>query len=295
VSAGLADPYHSRVSGAWSVGERVDPVVWGEAPGPLSEAELAEYAARGFLVKPALFSAQEVAAVLAEAERLARGLDRSRDDVISEPGSDAVRSVFRVHRGEGPLGRLTRDPRLAEVARQILGSPVYVHQSRVNFKPAFAGQPFHWHSDFETWHSEDGMPAPRALSASLLLTSNTEHNGPLLVVPGSHRRYVRCIGETPTDHFKQSLQQQRYGVPDPAALVALVEQGSIASITGPVGTVVFFDCNLMHGSAGNITPLPRHNLFVVYNSIHNALAAPYCGRPARPAFLAERDVEPLST
>jgi hypothetical protein len=44
-------------------------------------------------------------------------------------------------------------------ARQLLGSDVYVHQSRVNFKPGFNGQDFYWHSDFETWHAEDGMPA----------------------------------------------------------------------------------------------------------------------------------------
>jgi ectoine hydroxylase len=288
------DPYYSRVSEAWSFGERLEPTCWEGSAGPLSDADLTAYEARGFLVKPALFSAQEVAEILSEAEQLAAAIDASREDVVREPGSSAVRSVFRIHRSSGLLGRVTRDPRLAQVARQILGSQVYVHQSRVNFKPAFAGQPFPWHSDFETWHTEDGMPAMRALSASLLLTLNTEHNGPLLVVPGSHRRYVRCVGETPIDHFKQSLRKQQYGVPDSDALTALVAEGSIESVTGAAGTVVFFDCNLMHGSAGNITPHPRHNLFVVYNSTENALTAPYCGKPPRPAFLAEREFEPLS-
>jgi ectoine hydroxylase len=284
-----ADPYHSRSGASWSFGERQDPVVHGALAGPLTRDELTTYERRGFLVKHALFSEAEVAAILRESEELGRTADRSREDVITEPGGGAVRSLFRVHRSDGALGRASRDPRLVSVARQLLGSDVYIHQSRINFKPAFEGKAFPWHSDFETWHAEDGMPAMRALSASLLLTVNTEHNGPLLVMPSSHRRYVRCVGGTPEDHYKDSLRKQEYGVPPPEALVALAREGGIESVTGPVGTVVFFDSNLMHGSAGNITTLPRHNLFLVYNSTSNCLVAPFCGRPPRPEFLAERD------
>lgn len=287
------DPYRSRVDPAWSFGERLDPVVWGDRKGPLGEAQLHAYEHNGFLVMPALFSDQEVQAILREAEQLALAADRARDDVITEPAGPAVRSLFRVHRGAGLLARVARDPRLCAIARQVLGSSVYIHQSRINFKPAFEGEPFPWHSDFETWHIEDGMPRMRALSASLLLTLNTEHNGPLLVVPGSHRRYVRCVGETPEDHFRQSLKKQQIGVPDRAALTTLVQDGSVQSLTGPAGSVVFFDCNLMHGSGGNITPLPRHNVFLVYNSTENALVEPFGGRPPRPAFLAEREFDAL--
>jgi ectoine hydroxylase len=289
-----SDPYVSRTGARWELAERHEPVVWGQAPGPLGTAQLDHYDRRGYLVLPSLFSASEVAELLAEAERLARQADRTRDDVIIEPGSDVVRSVFRVHQDSALIARVTADPRLAGAARQLLGEPVYIHQSRVNFKAAFEGKAFPWHSDFETWHVEDGMPRMRALSASILLTTNTEHNGPLLVIPGSHRRYVRCVGETPPEHFRQSLRKQAYGVPDPEALAVLARDGGYASCTGPAGTVVLFDSNLMHGSAGNITSLPRHNVFVVYNAQSNRLVAPFGGMPPRPAFLAEREpVAPL--
>ena len=96
------------------------------------------------------------------------------------------------------LARLTRDPRLVNVARQILGSEVYVHQSRANMKPGFKGKEFYWHSDFETWHVEDGMPAMRALSCSVLLTDNNANNGPLMLVPGSHRQFISASARRPT-------------------------------------------------------------------------------------------------
>lgn len=290
--ASAADPYVSRRAAEPELADRCDPVLWQpDAAGPLDRDQLRHYDERGFLILPELLRAADVAALLAEAERMAAAADRTRDHVIVEPGSDAVRSLFRVHRDSAVMRALAADPRLAGAARQILGGDVYVHQSRVNFKPAFEGKAFPWHSDFETWHVEDGMPRMRALSVSLLLTRNTDHNGPLLVLPGSHRHYVRCVGETPPDHFKQSLRQQEYGVPDRDALARLAAEGGIASCTGEPGTIVMFDCNLLHGSSANITPLPRHNVFLVYNSVANALVAPFGGTPPRPAFLAER--EPL--
>ena len=91
------------------------------------------------------------------------------------------------------IAELVRDPRILDRARQILGSDVYVHQSRVNYMPGFTGKGFYWHSDFETWHAEDGMPSPRAVSISLALTDNYPFNGGLMVMPGlaPHVRPVR--------------------------------------------------------------------------------------------------------
>ena len=287
----MKDAYESRTGSQPELAERGDPVVWEPtAPGPLDRDQLARYARDGFLVWPRLFSAAQVTALLAEMERLAAAADRSRDDVIVEPDSDAVRSLFRLHHDSDAMRTLAADPRLAAAARQILGDDVYIHQSRVNFKPAFEGKSFPWHSDFETWHVEDGMPRMRALSVSLFLTRNTEHNGPLMVIPGSHLRYVRCVGETPPEHFKQSLRKQAYGVPDRDSLTRLAADHEIVSCTGEAGTVVMFDCNLMHGSSANITPMPRHNVFLCYNSVANRLVEPFGGTAARPLFLAERDV-----
>jgi ectoine hydroxylase len=152
---------------------------------------------------------------------------------------------------------------------------VMLHQTRVNFKPGFRGKEFYWHSDFETWHSEDGMPAMRAISASIALTDNTEHNGPLMVMPGSHRRFVACVGETPEDNYKSSLQAQEIGTPDEDSLSQLAAEFGIVAPKGLAGSVVFFDSNMMHGSNGNITPFARSNAFFVYNHVDNALVAPF--------------------
>jgi ectoine hydroxylase len=53
--------------------------------------------------------------------------------------------------------------------------------------------------------------------------------------------------------------------------------------------VVFFDCNTMHGSNSNISPYPRANLFMVYNSVENRLQDPPGGLKPRPEFIAARE------
>jgi ectoine hydroxylase len=50
----------------------------------------------------------------------------------------------------------------------------------------------------------------------------------------------------------------------------------------------------MHGSNSNITPLPRSNVFYVYNAVSNHLLAPFGGMARRPEFVASTDFTPVS-
>jgi len=297
----IDDVYPSRLEDRVQLLERVDPVVYRDAgiAGPLTADELSTYEEEGFLVKPSLFSQSEISELSeALAAWIRSGELEGLEEVITEPGQGAVRSIFRVHQLHPLYDRLARDVRLLGAATQVLGSDAYIHQSRVNLKPGFSGKEFYWHSDFETWHAEDGMPRMRALSVSLALPKKFPFNGPLMVIPGSHRTYVACVGVTPEDHYKQSLKRQEYGVPDQDTLRTLTERGGISAPTGEAGTAVFFDCNAMHGSNGNITPYPRNNVFFVFNSIENQLQEPFCGRAPRPEHIAARQrveaLRPLS-
>ncbi|MCQ4348051.1 ectoine hydroxylase [Pseudomonas stutzeri] len=286
-----ADLYPSRQASEPRWQERLDPVVQrSDLDNAPIAAELIERFARdGYLVLPNVFDAAEVALLRRELQRL---LDdpavAASAKTIREPDSGAVRSVFEIHRDNPLFARVARDQRIAGIARFILGGDIYVHQSRLNFKPGFDGKEFYWHSDFETWHVEDGMPRMQALSCSVLLTDNLPHNGPLLLMPGSHRHYIHCVGATPQNHYAQSLRRQEVGVPDPASLGELAARYGIVSATAPAGSVLLFDCNVMHGSNGNITPDARSNLFYVYNRVSNAVQAPFCEQAPRPAFVAER-------
>src|SRR3546814_16180210 len=100
-----------------------------------------------------VFGPDEVAALLDEVKRMSADPSIvSLEEAITEPGSDAVRSIFRVHELSDMLGRLASDPRLINVARQILGSEVYMHQSMAKMTSAFQHNEFYLNSDFATLH-----------------------------------------------------------------------------------------------------------------------------------------------
>lgn len=293
----VPDHYPSRQAPHPSRQARRDPTVyrtWSPAA-PLSREQTDHFEANGYLVLPDLFTPYEVDHLKAEGQRLlSPNSGIAPETAILEPGGADIRSIFRVH-GQSPLiARLSADERLVSIAHFLLGDDVYIHQSRLNYKPGFRGKEFYWHSDFETWHVEDGMPRMRALSMSVLLAENTAANGPLMLIPKSHRSFISCVGETPADHYKSSLKRQEYGVPDEESLTALVRENEIVTATGAPGTVIVFDCNMMHGSNGNITPLPRSNVFLVYNAVSNRLVSPFGAPAPRPEFVAARTVEPLT-
>lgn len=286
------DLYPSRIHDKPTITSRKDPVVYPDAgfTGPLSKEQLDFFERNGYLFLDSFFSEEETAGLKEELNKVwQESAGRRVPEVIREPGGDEVRSVFAVHRDNEIFRELSRNSRIVGAVQQILGSEAYIHQSRINFKPGFTGKEFYWHSDFETWHVEDGMPRMRALSCSVALEDNYAYNGALMVVPGSHKHYISCVGRTPDENYKSSLRKQIYGVPDNDSLKWLVEQGGIEMPTGKAGSILLFDCNIMHGSNSNITPYPRSNVFMVYNSVENKLVAPYSGQKPRPDYIATRD------
>lgn len=286
-----SDRYPSRGALKAQLVDRQDPVIYASATDapPVDLALIEHYQHNGFLILENLFSEEEIAAFQCELDQLRSDKPiKSSGETITEPGSGDIRSIFRIHQISRTFQKLAADPRLANLARYLLGDDVYIHQSRLNYKPGFRGKEFYWHSDFETWHVEDGMPAMRALSMSITLTDNDETNGPLMLIPGSHKHYVVCEGETPENHFKASLKKQEYGVPSDECLSQLVDEGGIATATGKPGSVIVFDCNIMHGSNGNITPHPRSNAFFVYNALSNRVVSPFCNQPPRPEYICSR-------
>lgn len=267
---------------------RRDAVVKGrDFNGPLTAAQLDEFERKGFLFIPNLISGEELTALRQEMQALmSNDAYRDKEFSVTEPESHEIRSLFAVHLLSEHLGELARDERLAGAARQIIGDTPYVHQSRINYKPGFAGKGFNWHSDFETWHAEDGMPNMHAVSASLILTDNHEFNGPLMLIPGSHMKFVPCLGETPEDNHKSSLKAQQVGVPSAEALTKLVAEHGIEAPKGKAGGLLLFDCNTLHASNANLSPDPRSNVFFVFNRSDNRCVEPFAAPKSRPGFLA---------
>ena len=260
----------------------------------LDNISLKEYEDKGFIIIPNLFSSDEVQEMLSEMSYMANNSDLAQnEEFIFEPDSDKLRTIFNQHLFSVLFDKVSKDARILDKVKQILGSDVYLHHSRINIKHAYKGKSFPWHSDFETWHCEDGLPQCRCLTAWIMLTDNNEFNGPLYVISGSHKEYISCKGVTPENNYKKSLKKQEYGVPSVHSIKKLMQNNELVGAYGKAGTLVIHDGNVMHGSCDNISPYSRTNAFFVFNSVENKPVQPFGAKTSRADFLCLKDFTPM--
>jgi len=254
----------------------------------MSAAQLAEYEDQGFLTLPDCFSDQEVRVINRELDALrARELPGS----VTERDGQTVRALHGVHMISEIMRRLSRHPRIVMPVRQMLGEDIYVHQFKINMKAAFKGDMWPWHQDYIYWQVEDGMRAPRAITVAQFLDDVNEFNGPMLFIPGSHRHGVMSAPtrDDASDWHAHVSADLKYTL-TPETVSRVVKERGIVSTKGRRGSVVFFHCNVVHGSATNMSPFERRIAFVTFNSVSNALPP---SRNPRPTFLVSRDFTPI--
>ena len=246
----------------------------------LSTEQLKQFDELGFLVMPDCFTEEEVALLRTEAEGIYKA---DRQEVWRET-SGAPRTAFAAHTYNEAFGILGRHPRLIRPLEQFFGEPVYMHQFKINAKAAFDGEVWQWHQDYGTWKRDDGMPEARAMNISVFLDEVMPINGPLMLVPRSQH-----AGDLPAAHDLQTTSYPLWTL-DEATVTRLVKQGGIVAPTGKAGSMLMFHGNLVHGSAGNITPYPRKIVYLTLNAVSN-----YIRTPTRPDYIAHRDFAPIAT
>ena len=247
----------------------------------LDDAQIARFDEQGYLFCPGLFALDEIALLQ---DALPDLLKRRGDEVVREPDDpDAVRLLYGSHVFSEAYRRLSLHPRLLGPVRQLLRDEVYIHQSRLNPKQDFGGGVWNWHQDFGTWHNKDGMPEPHCVMVAVFLDASTAANAPLLIVPGS-QRFGRVTTATPD---QKASGYALYDIDRPT-LKKLVDENGIEPLLGPAGSVGFLHCNIVHGSANNITPWRRAILYFNYNAVSNA-----CTGSERAWHHNNRDFTPL--
>ena len=153
----------------------------------LTAEQVAQYERDGFIIFPDLFSAEEVAVLRSEVERVSR-IDSEM--VVREGDDGAVKIMFRLHEEDGETASVAfraaaRTSRVLRAAQQCLRDDnVYMHHSKLNMKAAIEGSAWPWHQDFHSWHL-DGIAEPNMTTMTVMLTEATPMNGCMYVLPGS--------------------------------------------------------------------------------------------------------------
>jgi ectoine hydroxylase len=172
-----------------------------------------------------------------------------------------------------------------------------MHQFKINGKAAFDGDVWQWHQDYGTWLNDDLMPTERAMNVAIFLDDVTEYNGPLMFIPGSHKK-----GVVDAKHDVTTTSYPLWTV-DNDLIRQLVERagghggfdaagrhvdGGIVSPKGPAGSMILFHSCLVHASGSNLSPYDRVAVYLSLCAVSNHIR-----RFKRPEYIAHRDFTPI--
>jgi phytanoyl-CoA hydroxylase len=178
----------------------------------------------------------------------ARGLTGHTDVYDLEPShrpdAPRVRRIKKPHQVDAVFAEVLRTPGLLMVLRALLGPHVRLHGSKLNIKAPRYGSPVEWHQDWAFYpHTNDDI-----LAIGVMLDDVGPENGPMLVLPGTHR------GPTYDHHAHGRF----CGAMDPAACG--LDFSRAVPCLGRAGSCSFHHVRLVHGSAENTSDQPRQLL-----------------------------------
>ena len=260
----------------------------------LTPEQHAQFERDGYLFFPGLFTPEETRTLTDAVPAL---YARREAYNVREKGSDAVRTNFAAHLVSEPFAKLARHPRMVEPVQDLFGEALYMHQFKINGKMAFEGDVWQWHQDYGTWKNDDLMPTERAMNVAIFLDDVNPFNGPLMFIPGSHRK-----GVVDAKHDLTTTSYPLWTV-DHALITQLVQRaggrghyddagryvpGGIVSPQGPAGSMILFHSCLVHASTSNLSPWNRVSVYLSLCAVSNHIR-----RFKRPEYIAHRDFTPI--
>jgi ectoine hydroxylase len=250
----------------------------------LTPDQLAQFDREGYLFFPGLFTPAEIRTLTDAVPAL---YARREAYNVREKDSDAVRTNFAAHLYSEPFATLARHPRMVRPVMDLFDEPVYMHQFKINGKMAFEGDVWQWHQDYGTWLNDDLMPTERAMNVAIFLDDVNEYNGPLMFIPGSHKK-----GVVEAKHDLTTTSYPLWTV-DGDLIRKLVDRaggknGGIVSPKGPAGSMILFHSCLVHASSSNLSPWNRVSVYLSLCAVSN-----HVRRFKRPEYIAHRDFTPI--
>ena len=238
----------------------------------LTDEQIGKFRRDGVLTVPNAVTSNQLAALRADMDRWVDER-RSHDGPYGEPTDGRPRfDVQPGHSEDRPALRRVSAPTEVSVAHRevmadsamvdmvadLIGPDVRLHHTKVNTKLPGATTEVQWHQDFPfTPHSNADL-----VTALLMVDEVTAENGPLEVVPGSHKGPIHSLWHDGV--FTGAIR------PDAAAAM----RDAAVSCTGPAGSVCLMHTRLAHASAPNRSNRSRTLFICVFWAVYAVPCGP---------------------
>lgn len=219
----------------------------------LTQTQIDFYHENGYLGVEGVFSAAEVAdlqRVTDEFVELSRAFTEHTPVFDLEPGHTPEEPKLR--RLKNPIEQhniynsALRHPKLIGIVEQLIGKGLHCNGNKLNMKSAGFGSAVEWHQDWAFYpHTNDDL-----LAVGIAIDDMMLENGPLMVIPGSHRE--RIYSHHQDGHFIGAVTED---VPQAAQAVPIELKA---------GGISIHHARALHASTPNVSDRPRRLLLFQY-------------------------------
>jgi phytanoyl-CoA hydroxylase len=223
----------------------------------LSSSARETYRRDGFVILPDILTAAEIGALRRATDELVEGARNvaANDDIYDledshSPQEPRVRRIKTPHLHHPEYARAARHPKIVAVLKDLWGT-VRFDTGKLNMKSAGYGAPIEWHQDWAFYpHTNDDLAA-----VGIMLDACAIENGPMMVIPGSHRGPI-YDHHGPDGRFCGAIDPQASGLDLSRAVPCL----------GQAGSITVHHVRAVHGSATNFSGKPRRFLLFQYRA-----------------------------
>ena len=173
---------------------------------------------------------------------------------LSDQHTEHVPSVRRIkdpHLVHPVYDQIMRSEAVLDCVRALLGPDLRMEHSKLNIKQAKGGEAVEWHQDWAFYpHSNDDI-----IEVGVLLEDCDEENGPLLMIPESHR------GPIENHHHPEGFFCGAIDIEN-----ATFDAKKAVSLTAKAGAITMHHVRMVHGSRSNQSERNRPILLIGYSA-----------------------------
>ncbi len=189
---------------------------------------------------------REITAAFIDASRAVSESNDVYDlDAGHGPGNPRLTRIKIPHKQDPYFWEVLRNSAMTQVLNDLLGPDTTILTSKLNTKAPGGGRAVEWHQDWAFYpHTNDDL-----LAFGLMLEDVDHDNGPLMVIPGTHKGPI-------LSHDANGVFAGAIDPDDP-----LFERDKAVTLTGKAGSMTVHHARILHGSAPNVSDRPRFILF----------------------------------
>lgn len=222
----------------------------------LTERQIAQYRDDGYLLVEDVLEPATLARLKAVTDELVAGAAGLEDhtkvfdlEPSHRPDAPRVRRIKSPQFAHPFYWDLASHPRIMAALEPLVGANIRLRPGgKLNMKSSAYGAPVEWHQDWAFYpHTNQDV-----LAVGILLDDMDSTNGPLLVLPGSHKGPIY-------DHHSQGAFCGAIDVREAGLDVANARE-----VHGRAGSISIHHVRLVHGSALNTSSRQRRLLLYEY-------------------------------